>query len=1179
MSEQEPENHGAAEVSRRKLVFDWRVWFLVVAALIGIVVFAVKDKEAFPEASIDLRLSKGQIKAMALDCARKVGFHKDKLITSTTFSWDNPAKTYLELDMGGAQANQLMRDTVPIWYWRTRLCKEFDPEQFIAYLSPVGKLVCFQTAWENDKAIPSLTRPQAQKLAEDFISKQADLSLPDYSLIESSSSQLVHRTDHSFTWEDRKHPIKDAHLRLTVNVSGNAVSMYYRYLNVPEAWQRKFQTIRSYNNILARVAFFFNSFLYLAAAFIVIWAVSFRNARWRFAIIAGLLCAVGSALLAVNNLPDYIDGYSPRTSYKAFLVSYVIKVLGVCLSGGVFASMLVMAGEFMYRAGYPARVAFEHMGNLKTLSLPQTTRGLIVGLAVFGIALGWVVTYYVIGSHFGFWCPLDTSNYQVIGSFSPAYSALCIGVEAAFNEEILYRVIGLSLAKRLVKNRFWLANLLQAAAWGFAHSTYPQQPAYARGVELTLSGLVFGWVMNRFGLLPCLVAHFMLDAFLTAQPLFASNQPLLIGSGALPLLPIPILALLSIARVRRTANEADELTMLNSSIEAPPVEPHQPEPHLPLEYSPLSKRTRWIAAVATVACTAVLVFVGPLKRIGSDYSVNINRKQAERRAWDILEQHKIQPNVVRLSQSDSHALKTPSHTTSAWRVAAWLTDTVSSQEMQYLYEHVGLGKTIELARFTQPQYFWRVRFFKPMQAEEYEVDLDGNGNEIDFDTNLPEDAAGANLSEDEARAVAESYLKRVHGAYFPFVYESAAKAQRKSRSDYTFTFTVPREKVADAESKLTLSVIGNNVSEFSQGWSLPDKWKWEREKHTWKDEVSSNAHTGLYIVLLLASLWWLIGLLRVGYLPLRAALLFGAAMAALYIPSESNGMADLFKSQVYRTTMELSTFYFNQGIQIFESLLTHFGQFGFTLLVALPCARLLAPGLSPLTLCAATFAPREAEEREAHRHIWLDAVLISYGTIAFLALCDFIIGQIRIAISPAVQEASLESICSMLNTFFPSLNVIVEAITSGIGILIIAPICAGLYAKYCRGVWMYLLFALVCSAISASGQRYWQDFLLDCVWNMVVALVGWLFVAKFAKFNMLTYLMFGVVASLVATLSPITEHAAKLLSLESSTILVLLSLPVLYLLYLCRSFQANASTEIVPAGDIPDQASSYPPAA
>ena len=437
----------------------------------------------------------------------------------------------------------------------------------------------------------------------------------------------------------------------------------------------------------------------------------------------------------------------------------------------------------MYRAGYPARVAFEHMGNLKTLSFPQTTRGLIVGLAVFGIALGWVVTYYVIGPHFGFWCPLDTSNYQkgdrflLAGIFGALYwSRGCIQRRDSLSRDRL------SLAKRLVKNRFWLANLLQAAAWGFAHSTYPQQPAYARGVELTLSGLLFGWVMNRFGLLPCLVAHFMLDAFLTAQPLFDSNQPLLIGSGALPLLPIPILALLSIARVRRAGNEADQQTMLNSSIAAPPVEPHQAQPHRPLEYSPLSKRMRWIAALATVVCTAVLVFVGPLKRIGSDYSVNINRKQAEQRAWDILEQHKIQPNVVRLAKSANHAVKTQSHTARAWRVAAWLTDTISSQEMQYLYEHVGLGKTIELARFTQPQYFWRVRFFKPMQAEEYEVDLDGNGNEIDFDTNLPEDAAGANLSEEEARAVAESYLKRVHGADFPFVYESVAKAKRKSRA-------------------------------------------------------------------------------------------------------------------------------------------------------------------------------------------------------------------------------------------------------------------------------------------------------------------------------------------------------------------------------------------------------------
>ena len=94
----------------------------------------------------------------------------------------------------------------------------------------------------------------------------------------------------------------------------------------------------------------------------------------------------------------------------------------------------------------------------------------------------------------------------------------------------------LGLTKFVVR-RFWLANILQAAAWGFMHSTYPQQPCYARGLELTIEGMLEGWLISRFlGLLACLVAHYCFDAFACVTPLFSAPTYLKLSS-ALPFLP------------------------------------------------------------------------------------------------------------------------------------------------------------------------------------------------------------------------------------------------------------------------------------------------------------------------------------------------------------------------------------------------------------------------------------------------------------------------------------------------------------------------------------------------------------------------------------------------------------------------------------------------------------------
>jgi hypothetical protein len=40
---------------------------------------------------------------------------------------------------------------------------------------------------------------------------------------------------------------------------------------------------------------------------------------------------------------------------------------------------------------------------------------------------------------------------------------------------------------------------MQAMIWAFMHSSYAQQPAYARGVELTIVGLFYGYIMRRYG--------------------------------------------------------------------------------------------------------------------------------------------------------------------------------------------------------------------------------------------------------------------------------------------------------------------------------------------------------------------------------------------------------------------------------------------------------------------------------------------------------------------------------------------------------------------------------------------------------------------------------------------------------------------------------------------------------
>src|SRR5512147_3196522 len=107
--------------------------------------------QAFPEASIDLRLTRDEISARSLDFLRGRGLNIDGYRRLTVFDFDNQAKTYLERELGLQEANRVMGSTVRIWRWQTRLIRPPQKEEMSVWLTTTGEMVGFQHKVEENQ--------------------------------------------------------------------------------------------------------------------------------------------------------------------------------------------------------------------------------------------------------------------------------------------------------------------------------------------------------------------------------------------------------------------------------------------------------------------------------------------------------------------------------------------------------------------------------------------------------------------------------------------------------------------------------------------------------------------------------------------------------------------------------------------------------------------------------------------------------------------------------------------------------------------------------------------------------------------------------------------------------------------------------------------------------------------
>ncbi len=1105
------------------------LWLLLIG-LIGCLCYWRENNKVFPSASIELKVPKSQIIELSDHWKDKCAYKETKKdqIVSTIFSFDDDAKTFLEYELGQSTANELMRSTIPIWYWSTRYCKPLKQEEFTCWVSPSGQLVSYDHTIENDAELPDVSHEQALTMAKEALANDDNVDLTNYKLIEDGSINQSHRTDHYFTWEDTKQTFKGAKLRAYAYISGNTVTQINHFLYIPESWKRKFSKLRSYNNALEDVASIFYTALNTGVFFVFIWAFANSYIRWRFSLIVALVYSALAIFESLNSLPSSIHSeYSTTAPWDGFMMEFVLGALWSGVTSFFQTFMLVAAVEPLYRVSTPNQISMEKIFSWQGLGTRQTLEGALAGVATFGLHLGWLVIYYISGRMFSLWCPLEVQNVETLSTTVPAFSAINIGFIACLTEELTYRVLGLAVFQRFVK-KFWLANLLQAAAWAFMHSNYPQEPPYARGLELTVVGTVYGAILRRYGLLACLLSHNLVDSFLGLAPLFSAAGTSLQISAYVAAVPFLLMVALPVYLRLKQKVFTPEEKLLNANFITPKESSlieevkHTPGSYL---YKPLKTATRVILASTIAFAWAVeLGFFFPT--LGSEVPIIYSREEAIKKAREILEERGLRPDN--------------------FTAVAWVGSGITLEQFQYIYEKEPT-RVQSLAMCPETPFIWSVRFFKPTSGNEYTVAFDRTGKLIEVNVTQEEDEPGATLTKEEAAKVVEAYYRKNHPEMLPYTIEAPTEQKKEHRTDWIFNFKVPKFKVGDADYKVQIKCIGDQPSGFSSGWSVPESWTFKRKIINWRERICGYVPLAVDFVFGILGLLWARGVIRASAINWRTAMVFGLMLSTLTLAKIINDWPIYYSN--YDTDSPLIIFFIKEVVRDFLDVISQFSVGIVSAAFGIGAMRLLAPRTTIASIFQTTFNPNKGKEMASNRQMWLDAALVGYAVGVGWQAFNVIFAYMRFKFSPEVVSSALEGTSYLVNFFNPALAIICDAFSNGIEFVFAAAIAVGLYAKFIRSFGLYFWLTLLLSLIFPSGERYWQEYALQACSYFVSSMILWLLVAKLARENLAAYFITAATGNLVASLRILVSHGRPQFIQDIISVTVIMLIPLGYVLY------------------------------
>ncbi len=865
----------------------------------------VNFPRAFSIVELDLRMDRAAALSEARRLGDELGWGPSGYRQAASFRVDERVRNFVELEGGGPAAFAQLVAAGPFhpYQWVVRHFRGGEVREVEVRFRTDGTPYGFRERLSEDAAGAALDPDAARAIAENGTRAPWNVALDCYQPVEAARQERPGgRVDHIFVYERTDMHAGEGRFRLRLVVSGDRLTELTHLLQVPEAFDRRYEEMRSANEGISIAGSFAMLLIYGVGGIGVGLFVLLRQWRvlWRMPLVWGASIAFAQLLTEINRWPLLWMGYDTATSETGFAIQHVTTQVAMFLGFTAVLTLSFMAAESLSRRAFPEHLQFWRVWSLEGARSSTVLGHTVAGYLIVGVDLAFLVTFYRLTTgHVGWWSPSDVLvNPDSLATVLPWLGPLAISLQAGFWEECLFRAVPLAAAAligdRFGNRRTWIAAafVLQVVIFGAVHAGYPTQPSYARLIELIVPSTIFGLLYLRFGLLPAIVMHFAFNAVLFSIPLAVSSAPgAVVNQAIFALIFLTPLWVVLAARYRG-----------GSWIEAPSALRNEawtpPPPEASVEAKPVPRRKTAglpLPMVVAVGLTGFGLFAYAAAVPSESPPLEVGRAEAVVAARHVLASQAIDPEQ--------------------WTESSRVTSGLNLQH-RFIWTEAGKERYRALLGeyLTGPR--WRIRYAHfegdvAARAEEYIVWVGPDGVVQRQQHRSAENAAGAALSEEEARALARQALAGT-GTAADLFEVSATQSRQPARTDWTFTFR--DETVGDlagGEARVAVEIAGDEVVDTRRNVFLPEEWRRaDEQRRTMLSiaDIASGIVMGLLLVLgaILAVGRWTRGALNLRIALAVAGIRLVVAVAAI-VSSWPMLLSDLSTAQPLPLQLGINT--------------------------------------------------------------------------------------------------------------------------------------------------------------------------------------------------------------------------------------------------------------------------------